>query len=548
MSIYDERPWLDRYPAGQPGEITPAPGDALSMFRATARRIPDLDAIRYFDGRLTFAELDRLSDAFALALLDAGIARGDRVALYLQNVPQYVLGLLGIWKVGAVAVSINPMYRERELAHLLNDSGARALLCLEQLFRDVAGEVVPATRVETVFSTSELEFQTLDDPRLLTASASDAPAGTIPLATALERFEGRTPPDVELAAEEVAILTYTSGTTGPPKGAMNTHGNVVFGSDVYRVWCDLGDGDRILGIAPLFHITGLVAHVGASFSSGAPLVLMYRFDPAVVLEAARREGTTFTVGAITAFIALMNAPGAERADLATMTKIWSGGAPIAAATLADFDAKFGQPIHNVYGMTETTSPAIAVPRGAHAPADQTSGASSVGVPVVNTVARIVDDEGAELPPGQIGELVMSGPQIVPGYWEQPEETRQAITDGGLHSGDVAYMDDDGWFYIVDRKKDQINAGGYKIWPREVEDVIFEHPAVREAAVVGVPDGYRGETVKAVVSLRPGAALEEDELIAFCKERLAAYKYPRQVEFIDDLPKTASGKILRRELR
>jgi long-chain acyl-CoA synthetase len=226
----------------------------------------------------------------------------------------------------------------------------------------------------------------------------------------------------------------------------------------------------------------------------------------------------------------------------------SGGAPIAPATVEAFERQFGAYIHNIYGLTETTSPSHCTPIGMRAPVDETSGALSVGVPIFNTLVRVVDDDGKDLPAGEVGEIVTSGPQVVSGYWNKPEETEHAIPGGQLHTGDVGLMDEQGWFYIVDRKKDQINAAGYKVWPREVEDVLYGHEAVREAAVVGVPDEYRGETVKAFVSLKPGAHADADELIAFCKERMAAYKYPRQVEFVDELPKTASGKVLRRELR
>ncbi|MGH3195231.1 MAG: class I adenylate-forming enzyme family protein, partial [Streptosporangiaceae bacterium] len=350
------------------------------------------------------------------------------------------------------------------------------------------------------------------------------------------------------AAGDTAFLTYTSGTTGPPKGAMNTHGNVVFNSQAYRHWCRLGPDDAVLGVAPLFHITGLIAGVTLALLLGAPLVLTYRFEPSVAIDTIRDERPTFTVGSITVFIALMNAPNAERDALASLTKIWSGGAPIPPSTVKAFQAQFGQYVHNVYGLTETTSPSHAVPSGATAPVDDTSGALSVGVPIFDTVVRIVGDDGQDLAAGQVGEIVTSGPMVVPGYWNKPEETEHALPGGALHTGDVGYMDAAGWFYIVDRKKDQINAGGYKVWPREVEDVLYQHEAVREAAVVGVPDAYRGETVKAFVSLRPGRTATAEELIAFCRKQMAAYKYPRQIEFLDELPKTVSGKLLRRELR
>ena len=548
MSIYDEKPWLSRYDQDQPAEITPEFADALAMFRASVSRNPDGDIIRYFGGRITVRELDELSDAFAVALTDLGVGAGDRVALYLQNVPQFVIGLLAAWKAGGIAVPINPMNRARELDAVLRDSGARALVCLQSLYRDVAGPVAEAAGLAAVVTTSELEYRSRDDQRVFAGvEPLDCP-GSADMAGLIERFRGQVPAPVSFTAHDTALLTYTSGTTGPPKGAMNTHGNVVFNSQAYRQWCRLGPGDVVLGVAPLFHITGLIAHVTLSLLLGAPLVLFYRFEPSVAIDTIRDERPTFTIASITVFIALMNAPNAERDALASLTKTWSGGAPIPPSAVKAFQAQFGQYIHNAYGLTETTSPSHLVPSGATAPGDDASGALAVGVPVYNTVGRITGDDGQDLPAGEVGEIVTSGPMVVPGYWQKPEETEHALPGGALHTGDVGYMDAAGWFYLVDRKKDQINAGGYKVWPREVEDVLYQHEAVREAAVVGVPDAYRGETVKAYVSLRPGQTATAEELIAFCRQQMAAYKYPRQIEFLDELPKTVSGKLLRRELR
>ncbi|OLT45360.1 acyl-CoA synthetase [Saccharomonospora sp. CUA-673] len=548
MSAYDDKPWLALYEPGTPHSITPEFDNVVDMFAATAAARPDADAIRYFDGRITARELAELSDAFAAGLLDRGFRRGDRVAIYAQNVPQFVIAQLATWKAGGIAVSVNPMNRGRELELILRDSGATVLVCLENLYRDVAADVVPRTDVHTVVTTSELEHQTRCDPRLFAGVERIEFADTVDLATLIDEFRGTRPPTVSLAPDAVALLTYTSGTTGPPKGAMNTHRNVVFNAQTFRDWIHIDHDDVLLGAAPLFHITGLIAHVALSLLTGSPLVLMYRFDPEVTIETIRDERVTFAGGSITVFIALMNAPNAEKSALASLERVYSGGAPIPPSTVRAFQDVFGHYIHNIYGLTETTSPSHAVPPGADAPVDPTSGALSVGVPVFDTVVRVVGDDGRELPPGEVGELVTSGPEVVPGYWNKPDETAKALPGGALHTGDVGYMDTDGWFYLVDRKKDQINAGGYKVWPREVEDVLYEHDAVREAAVVGVPDAYRGETVKAFVSLRPGRSADPDELIGFCKERMAAYKYPRQVEIRDELPKTVTGKLLRRELR
>src|SRR5205085_893994 len=258
---------------------------------------------------------------------------------------------------------------------------------------------------------------------------------------------------------------------------------------------------------------------------------------------------SFTVAAITVFIALLNHPDIKTRDISSLRKAFSGGAPVSPAIVEHFQEVTGVYIHNIYGLTETTSPSHAVPLGGHAPVDTDSGALSVGVPIPNTICRVVDvATGQDLPPGEVGELITRGPEVVAGYWEKPEETAYAIRDGYLYTGDVARMDAEGWFYLVDRKKDMIIAAGYKVWPREVEDVLYTHPAVREAAVVGVKNAYRGETVKAVISLKPGRQATPAEIADYCRSRMAAYKYPRIVAIVDDLPKTPTGKILRRELR
>jgi long-chain acyl-CoA synthetase len=548
MSIYDEKPWLEAYARGVPAEIEAEQASALAMFRATAERHPDGVAIHYFDNAITYRELDEITDALAVGLLERGLEAGDRLAVYLQNVPQFVMAMLAAWKAGAIMVSVNPMLKAREVTTLLTDSGARALVTHESLWREVAKQVVPDTDVEIAITTSELDFLGDDVPALLGDSKRDRDEEATDLVELVDAHRGERPPEVSFSADDVAFLTYTSGTTGPPKGAMNTHENMTFNSQAYRDWIGLTEDDVVFGVAPLFHITGLVGHIGVCLLVGMPLVLSFRFDPDVALELIERHRVTFTVGSITVFIAMMNAPTASQRDVSSFKKIVSGGAPIAPPTVEAFEQQFGAYIHNIYGLTETTSPSHCTPFGMRAPVDETSGALSVGVPIFNTTVRIVGEDDQDLPVGEVGEIVTEGPQVVPGYWNKREETENAIPGGRLHTGDVGLMDKNGWFYIVDRKKDQINAAGYKVWPREVEDVLYGHEAVREAAVVGVPDAYRGESVKAFVSLKPGAEVDADTLIAYCKERMAAYKYPRQIEFIDELPKTASGKVLRRELR
>jgi long-chain acyl-CoA synthetase len=550
----EKRPWLSIYPPDYDPDLRPRASCALEHLReAVAIRGEDV-AIRYFHGTLTFRELDETSDAFACALLDLGLKRGDRVGLYLQNVPQFVIAQYGIWKAGGIVVPLNPMYKERELDYYFQDAGLKVFVALEALYSDVGRAVCERAGVREVITTSELDLlpEGMPLPSLLHGSERLKGLDTLDFCHLLERYMGRKPPPVSLNSEDVAYLTYTSGTTGPPKGAMNTHGNVVFNSEVYRHCLRLGPGDAILAAAPLFHVTGMIAHIGAAMASAIPLVLFYRFDTGLALELVERYDITCTVGSITVFIALMNDPTIRERRLSSLRKVYSGGAPVIPAVVNQFEELTGAYIHNVYGLTESTSPTHLVPLGVRAPVDPNTGALSIGVPIPGHMAKVVDleDPHRELPPMEVGELVVKGPAIVAGYWEKPQETANAIRDGWLHTGDVGTMDEKGWFYILDRKKDMIIASGFKVWPREVEDVLYLHPAVREAAVVGVPDPYRGETVKAFVALKDGyeGKVKEEKLIAFCKERMAAYKYPRQVEFVSEIPKTATGKFLRRELR
>ncbi len=470
------------------------------------------------------------------------------MAIYTQNVPQYVIAMLGTWKAGGICVAINPMNKARELDQMLTDSQAAVLVVLEDLYAANAVDVVPKTAVRRVITTSGLEYQTRNDERIFAGMTRARAEGTEDFCELVAAFAGKSPPAVTYTADDIGFLTYTSGTTGQPKGAMNTHGNISCGGQWYRDWNGLGPDDCLLGIAPLFHVTGLSGHMAAALLTGIPLVLTYRFDPAVVVEAIREHRPTFTVAAITAYVALANAPGAQSDDLASFTKLLTGGAPVAPAIVESLEKQYGTYIHNVYGMTETTSPTHATPMGVRAPVDPRSGALSVGLAVPGLRMQVVDDDDNELPIGEIGELAVTGPTVVPGYWNKPEETAKTFTRGLLHTGDVGFMDEAGWFYIVDRKKDMISASGYKVWPRDVEDVLYGHPAVREAAVVGVPDEYRGETVKAYVSLKAGQKADRAELVAFCRERLAVYKAPKDVEILDELPKTVTGKLLRRELR
>jgi long-chain acyl-CoA synthetase len=547
-SVQSTAPWLALYDPGLPATIQPEHETALGMFQAALRRAPDRHLVRYFDSPITLAEVDELSDGLAVGLRELGAGRGDRVALALQNVPQFVIALLAVWKLGAIAVPCNPMLRERELARQLADCEATGIVALESLYRETVAAAAPSAGVRFVVTTSELDLLEGRRPDVLAGVERARTTEAHDLLELVAASAGARPDPVDLGPDDVAILTYTSGTTGPPKGAMNTHRNVVFDSCIFRNWMHVADDDVILGIAPLFHITGLIAHIGLALSAPAPLVLAYRFDAAETLRVIEAHRTTVTVAAITAFLALLREEGLERHDVASLTKAYSGGGPIPPSVVEEFERRTGVVIRSAYGLTETTSASHLTPLSGRAPTDASTGALAVGIPVFNTSMRILDDDGRPLATGEVGEVAIAGPQVVPGYWNKPEETAHAIRDGELRTGDVGKVDAEGWLYIVDRKKDMIVASGYKVWPREVEDVIYEHPAVHEAAVVGAPDEYRGETVRAFVSLKPGTRAEPAELIGFCRERLAAYKCPRSVDILDELPKTVSGKILRRELR
>lgn len=547
MHQSEQEPWLTAYPPGVGSKLDVGAVSVVDAWNARVSANPERPALKYFDGSLSAADVDRASSALAAALATRGTTKGDRVGIYLQNIPQYALALLAVWKLGAIAVLLNPMYRRAELRKLIDDSGATGIICTDTAV-DETRDTLEGSTIEWIISTSERHFQTRSDPRVFPSIERPVVSADGDLTQLITEFDGKSEPGIELTQNDVALLVYTSGTTGPPKGAMNTHGNVLNVATTFGQWAAVAPGDVVLAVAPLFHITGAVINGVISLISDTTLVFTGRFHPEVVLEAFAEHGVTYTIGSITVFNALFELEQATAADFASVKTLYSGGAPIAPATIERFNNRFGQYIHNAYGMTETASGVIAVPPGANAPVDPVSGALSIGVPLPNMYVRIIDPEGNPLPSGQHGELELSGPQVVPGYWQNSEASAQTMPEGRLRTGDVAFLDEDGWVYLVDRLKDQINVSGFKVWPREVEDALYEHPAVYEAAVVGRPDDYRGESVVAFVSIKTGASATEQELIDFTRERLAAYKYPRSVHIVDELPKTMTGKIRRRELR
>ncbi|KOS56608.1 acyl-CoA synthetase [Rhodococcus rhodochrous KG-21] len=541
------RPWTALYPNGLDPEPAVPFVSLVDAWRARVDADPDGKAIAYFDGVLTTRETDELSDALAVAFAARGVQRGDRVGIYLQNVPQYALTLLALWKLGAAALVLNPMYRRAELRRLVDDAEIVGMVCADTAVAETA-DTVRDSSVRWIVSTSDLDFQSRDDARVFptTDRAVAAPDGD--LVELIEQYRGRRPSPVEITGDDVALLAYTSGTTGPPKGAMNSHANVLAVATTFGSFVGLTGGDVVFAVAPLFHITGAVINATLALVHRTTLVFANRFNAEVALEALVEHKVTFTIGSITVFNALYETPGADARHFASVKTLYSGGAPIPPATVEKFEAKFGKYIHNAYGMTETSSGVIAVPPGRRAPVDPASGTLAIGVPLPLIDARVVDANGAVVEPGTQGELELAGPQVISGYWRKPEASASTLPGGRLRTGDGAIIDRHGWVYLVDRLKDQINVSGYKVWPREVEDALYEHPAVHEAAVVGQPDDYQGESVVAFVSLERDAHATESELVDFVRDRLAAYKRPRRVHIVENLPKTQTGKIRRSDLR
>ncbi|MDQ0990003.1 class I adenylate-forming enzyme family protein [Streptomyces sp. V3I7] len=545
-SPYAAKPWLALLSDAQRAPVEPVDSLVHALRRAAATT-PDRAFVTYFDTPLGYREADELSDSVAAHLVERGLERGDRVAVLLQNSPHFVLAVLGVWKAGGIVVPVNPMYKSGEVAHVLRDGEVAGLICSDRAWESYLRETAAESPVRIVLTGCELDLQSRDDARVLGFERLPQAPDADDLVSVARRG-GKAPEGRDPRPSDLALISYTSGTSGTPKGATNTHGNIMYIAERQRTGMDLPEAPVYYGLAPLFHITGMACQFAACLNSAGTLVLTYRFEPGVVLDAFAEHRPHFTVGPSTAFMALAAHPGVTPEHFSSFVNISSGGAPVPPALVEKFRAGFGPYLHNGYGLTECSGPCTSTPGQLEAPVDPASGTLAVGLPGPDTVVRILDERGEEVPLGEQGEIAVRGPQVVPGYWRRPEATAETFPGGELRTGDVGFMDAQGWVYVVDRKKDMINASGFKVWPREVEDVLYTHPEVREAAVVGVPDDYRGETVKAFISLRPGAETGPEALAAYCKERLAAYKYPRQVEILPDLPKTASGKILRRELR
>lgn len=524
------------YEAGVEDGWTDRRATMAAIWNAALADGADRPCAEYFGRTLTYGALDAQANALAAWLAARGVARGERVAIILQNVPEFLAATLAAWKLAAVPVPINPAYRGQELGRILADAAPRAIIADA---RDIAG-----VRESLAGCTLDAALVWCDHGR---DALAEQPAGVEGIAS-IVAADAVAPPTTTVSPDDLALLMYTSGTTGVPKGVMLTHNAIVANARLTSQWMAHTPDSLILAIAPLFHITGFVSHICGVIDSGSAVLLPYRMIPDVVVPLIRARRPTHTVGAITAFSAFMNYPGISPEDFASFERVYSGGAPIAPGLRDRIAERLGITVYPGYGMTETAAPTHYAPFGSVVPVDAASGALAIGVPTPGTDAMIAGDDDRPLGIGEPGEILVRGPQVMTGYRGRAEDSAATLAGGWMHTGDIAVRDAAGWFYIVDRKKDVIIASGFKVWPREVEDCLYLHPAVREAAVIGVPDDYRGETVKALVSLRAGTAADATEIVAHCRDRLAGYKVPRLVEIVDELPKTVTGKIQRNVLR
>lgn len=548
---FQTRPWMSTW-----GDIAPKPytletSTPLRDLAATVTARRDEEALSYYGFTPTWSEFDRYSTAFAAYLAENGIGRGDRVAIYDQNTPAFAVATYGIWKAGGVVVPLNPMYRG-ELDHVFSDAEVKGLVVSKAAYLDRVAQY--AQSIPVVVLSDDRSFQT-DGPDAIFSAFASLPTPPELGSPAEHDFqtivEARLDTDfvpLENAPEDEAIVVYTSGTSGRAKGASGSHAAVSSNSRYCTVNPVFEPGDGFLTLAPIFHITGFICQFIAAVAGGARLILNYRFEPASFLRLMLEEKPTYMAGPATVYTAMLSHPSVTSEHFAAFKRVMSGGAPLPEGLVNRFGEKIGVYIGQGYGLTETMGQAVTVPTGLRAPVDPDSGNLSCGLPQPDTMVRVLDDSGEPVGPGEIGEVTISGPQVASRYINNPQATAEQIPNGELHTGDVGYMDDNGWLFIVDRKKDMINTSGFKVWPREVEDVLYTHPAVQEAAVVGIPDDYRGEDVAAFLTLQPGAEATAEEIMAYCRSKLASYKAPHQVTFLDQLPKTSSGKILRRTIR
>jgi long-chain acyl-CoA synthetase len=553
QTLSEARPWLRHYEPGVPHTIAYPARPIHHLLDEAATKFPDRRAVTFFGRDLTYRMLRELADRFAGGLRALGLQPNDRVSLHLPNCPQFVIAWYGALRAGGVVVPFNPLYVEREVAAQMADCGASIAVTLD-LFADRVQAARSGSRLAHVVVTRISDFF----PPLLRAlyplrarRHNQWPAIRLDAATHAFADVASAAPLTSPAAqapEDIAVLLYTGGTTGAPKGAMLTHRNLVANAYQSALWItNPTEGASTVGVLPFFHSYGMTVIMNGSILLGGRMVLLPRFETEAVLKAIARYRPERFGGVPTLYNALATHPRVGRYDLRSIRACISGAAPLPAEVQSRFERVSGVTLFEGYGLTEA-SPVTHIPplRGLRKP-------GSVGVPVSDTDARIMDLETGTrvLPPGETGELVIRGPQVMAGYWNRPSETAGALRDGWLYTGDVARMDADGFFYIVDRKKEMLITGGLNVYPREVEEVLYAHPAVLEAALIGMPDPHWGEVGKAFVVLRPGAQATAqataEELLAYCRQHLAPFKVPATIEFREALPKSLIGKVLRRVL-
>ena len=516
----------------------------------SARNFPDHTALNYMGKKITYKELDGLVNRFARALSDLAIKPGDKVAVCLPNIPQVIIANLAVLRIGAVAVQNNPLYTERELAYQLNDSGSKIVITLTLLIPRMQA-LKPKTRIDKIIGCHIHSYLPFPKKQLFPFVKKDMYRKVEPTAEVLvfnDLIGKYSPEAVEDNSrwDELAALLYTGGTTGVSKGVMLSHANLSYNAQQFAAWFpDLKPGEeRLMGNFPVFHIAGFASVQNFITWQAWENIMVPRPEPKINIELIKKYKPTFLPGVPTIFVGLLAQADFRKLDFSEMKGFFSGAAPLAADTIKDLKDLTGATMCEVYGSTETTAVVSITPWGGQIKP------GTVGVPVADTDIKIVavDDPDKDLEIGESGEIAVKGPQIMMGYYNRPAETKEAIRDGWFLTGDLGKFDEDGYLTIVDRKKDMIIAGGYNIYPVELDGVLMGHPKILEACAIGIPHEYRGETVKAFIVARKGETLTEDEVSNYCKKNLAAYKVPKIIEFIDELPKSAVGKILRRKLK
>ncbi|PKR79232.1 long-chain fatty acid--CoA ligase [Halalkalibacillus sediminis] len=552
MGVNVTKPWFKHYPEEIPTSIEYDNIPLQDFLEKSATKLPDKVAIHFMGKEITYQELFDSSKKMASYFQDLGLQKGDRVAIMLPNTPQAVISYYGALMAGGIVVQTNPLYTERELEYQLKDSGSKFLVCLDILLprassvkgnTDVEHIIVAGIKDYLPFPKNML-YPMIQKKQYNIVVKPEHGGGTHVWNRVMEEATGDyEKPEID-PKEDLALLQYTGGTTGYPKGVMLTHFNLVSNTQMCSKWLYKTEYGKevVLGILPFFHVYGMTTVMNNSIMMAQKMVLIPKFDVDGVLKAIDKQKPTLFPGAPTIYIGLLNHPKLSKYDLSSIEACISGSAPLPSEVQEQFEKVTGGRLVEGYGLTESSP----VTHSNFVWENRRGG--TIGVPWPDTDSKIFKMETTEeAEVGEVGEIVVKGPQIMKGYWNRPEETANTLKDGWLLTGDMGYMDEDGYFYVVDRKKDMIIAGGFNIYPREVEEVLYEHDAILETVVAGIPDPYRGETVKAYIVLKEGHEVTEDNLDKFCRENLAAYKVPKIYEFREELPKTAVGKILRRKL-